>query len=248
MKDKTVLITGGGSGIGRETGLLAVEESAARVIVSDINLEAAEIVAQTIREKGAEALAIQIDVGDPISIENGLDTILSKYDHIDVLVNSAGICPMTPFDQVLVKDWNRTMDINLTGSFLMCQKIINSMIEKKINGAIVNVGSIAGKVGGLVVSPQYAASKAGLHCMTISAAKFAAKHGIRVNAVAPGTIDNELTKDWNLSNKSAILSATPLGRLGTSIDSANAIIFLASSKAAYITGEILDVNGGTLMD
>ncbi|KKM09126.1 hypothetical protein SY88_20505 [Clostridiales bacterium PH28_bin88] len=248
MKGKVVLITGAGSGIGRATALLFASNGADAIVLGDINKDKLNQVAEEIRELGAEATTIEMDVSDPVSVENGFELIQAKYQKIDVLVNSAGICLVTPFNEITVAEWNSVMNTNLLGTFLCCQEAIKNMAAHGIKGAIVNISSIAGKVGGQAAGAHYAASKAGVNCLTFAAARHAAKYGIRVNAVAPGPIDTDMTKVWDVEVKTRLSANTPLGHFGKAQDVAEAIFFLASSKASHITGEVLDINGGALMD
>ncbi|MEW6622667.1 MAG: SDR family NAD(P)-dependent oxidoreductase [Bacillota bacterium] len=248
MKDKIVFITGGASGIGRAAAVLFAKKEAAAVIISDINDFKLADTGREIAGYGTETFTLNMDVGNPQRVNECFQEVLNKYGRIDVLVNCAGICKTTPFNEITPEEWNEMMRVNLLGTFLCCQRAVESMAAAGIKGSIVNVSSIAGKVGGLAAGAHYSASKAGVSCLTLSAARYAAKFGIRVNAVAPGPIDNDMTRDWPEEAKARLCSATPLGRFGASEEVAEAIIFLAGSGASHITGEILDVNGGAFMD
>lgn len=248
MKGKRVFITGAGAGIGKATAMLALQSGAKTIIIGDINDEKLKTATADLRTTGVEVIGIKIDVSCFDSINKGFQQINEKCDGIDVLVNSAGICAVTPFNKITVDEWEQIIKVNLSGTFMCCQKAIQMMVERKIKGSIINLSSIAGKVGGIFSGAHYAASKAGVNCLTMSAAKFAAPYGIRVNAIAPGPIETEMTRDWDANIKNVLVQSIPLKRFGNADDVAKAIIFLAGSDASYITGEILDVNGGALTD
>ncbi len=248
MKGKVVYITGGGSGVGRATAICCAKAGVDVVIVGGGPVEKLESVIREVEQFGVTAGIVQIDVANADSVADAFKKIRDEYGRLDVLVNCAGVCSTTPFNEITLDEWNYILDINLTGSFLCCQQAIEMMAAQGEGGAIINVSSIAGKVGGLAVGAHYAASKAGVIGLTMAAARFAARHGIRVNAVAPGPLENEMTSDWDDETKARLSGNTPLGALGSSEDAAEAIMFLASAKARHITGEILDVNGGLHMD
>lgn len=248
MKNKIIFITGAASGIGKASAILFAQQKPKAIVIADIEEEKLQQTAAEIEGYGVEVLSLAMDVGNHKSIDAVFKTIKDRYEKIDILVNSAGICRETPFNEITVEEWNSLMDINLLGTFLCCQKAIKMMIDNKIKGAIVNISSIAAKVGGLAAGAHYSASKAGVSCLTISAARYAGQFGIRVNAVAPGPIDNQMTKGWKEDVKKRLCTNTPLGCFGQSEQVAEAILFLASEKADYIMGEILDVNGGAYMD
>jgi len=168
--------------------------------------------------------------------------VLKKFSTIDILINNAGICYLRPFDEISENEWDKVMAINLKGTFLCCQAVLPIMKEKN-RGCIINLTSLAAKTGGILVGAHYSASKAGVTSLTKSLAKYAAKYGINVNAVSPGFIDTEMTKDFNYD-----VNTVPLGRLGTPTDVAKVVRFLTSEDAKYITGEIIDVDGGVSTD
>ncbi len=247
-KGTIALITGGASGIGRATALLFANQGAEAVIISDVDEKKMEAVVQEIKNLGVQGQAIFMDVSNGNNVVKIFDEILVKHGRIDVLVNSAGICPVTPFGEITPEEWNKVLEVNLLGTFLCCQQAIKQMSAAGIKGSIVNLSSIAGKVGGLVVGAHYSASKAAVSCLTMSAAKYAAPYGIRVNAVAPGPIETNMTKDWETGIRDKLSQSTLLGSFGSAEDVAQSILFLSSAKAHHITGEILDVNGGAFMD
>lgn len=246
LRGKVVVITGGGGGIGRATALAFAREGAT-VVVSDIDLEAAQAVAEEVRALGVPALAVRTDVADPEDAQRLIATTLEHFGRIDVLVNNAGIFQSKPLDDLTAAEWDRVMAVNLRGAFLCAQAALGPMKAQR-SGQIINLGSLAGQVGGIVAGANYAASKAGIICLTKSLAKNAGPFGIRVNCVNPGVIDTPMTQPWPPAARAALVQQTPLGRLGRPEEVANAIVFLASDAASFIHGAHLDVNGGIYMD
>ena len=248
MKGKTALIIGGGTGIGRETALLLAKNGAQAVIVAGRRLEKLQEVADEIGALGVEAMTVQTDVTKPESVDGCLSAVADRYGCMVVLVNSGGICLNTPFNHITPVEWDRVMQTNLWGTFYFTQKAIDLMVARGVKGSIVNVTSIAAKMGAGAVGAHYAASKAGISNVTISAARYAARFGIRVNAVAPGPIGTDMTADWDKDMSAKLVKTIPFRSFGRTEDVAEMIAFLASAKAGYITGEIIDINGGAFMD
>jgi len=246
LKGRVSIITGGGSGIGREISLLFATEGA-RVVVADIDAEAVEKVARSIRDHGGEALGLHADVTRDEDVRNLVQTALSSFHRIDVLVNNAGICPLTPFPEISLSEWERVLRVNLTSVFL-CSQAVLSVMARQRKGCIVNISSLAAKVGGIVVSAHYAAAKAGVIALTKSLAKLYAPYGIRVNAVAPGPTWTPMLASFPEDKQGKLLASIPLGRFAQPREIAQAVLFLACDDSGYITGEVLDVNGGALMD
>ena len=245
LKGKVVIITGGGGGIGLACALAFAAEGA-RVVVADVNAAAAERAA---REVGAaeQAIAARVDVTSPESIQSMFDAALTAFGRVDVLVNGAGILHRTPIDDLTVEEWDQVMAINLKGVFLCSQAALRVMKPQR-SGKIVNLASMGGQLGGIVAGADYSSSKAGVLCFTKSLAKNAGPFGINVNAVNPGVIDTPMTKPWGPELLQKRIDETPLGRLGTAEDVAQAVVFLASDAARFIHGTHLDVNGGVYMD
>ena len=244
LNGKIALITGGAQGIGR----FISEELAgqgAHVVLGDINHEGAEKTAAEIRVSGGKASAVRIDVSSATDVQGVFDSILKEYKPVDIVVNNAGITR----DGLLVRmkevDWDLVLNINLKGSFLCSQQAAKQMMKQK-SGSIVNIASIVGVMGNFGQA-NYSASKSGLIGFTKTLAREVAPRGIRANAVAPGFIDTEMTKVLEESVRSKLIEQIPLARLGQPEDVANCVSFLVSENASYITGQVINVNGGMLM-
>lgn len=246
FKDRVVLVTGAGRGIGETTALL-FSERRNRVIVADIAGERAEKVAAEARARGAEAIAIPLDVASGRQVKEGVGLILERYGRIDVVVNNAGVNNITPIEEITEAEWDRVFAVNAKGVFLVCQAVMATMKAHRW-GRIINIGSSAGKVGGPVSPAHYSASKAAVMCFSRSLARVMAPFGVTVNAIAPGVVDTDMAQLLPAEVRQRALGAIPLGRMGSATDIAHACLYLASEEAAYITGETLNVNGGTVMD
>jgi 3-oxoacyl-[acyl-carrier protein] reductase len=173
--------------------------------------------------------------------------VVKEFGRIDILVNNAGICQVTPVDQIEEKDWDRMFAVNVKGVFL-CSKAVMGFMMKQKSGKIINLGSLAGKVGGIATGAHYAATKAAVLCFTKSLAKFLGPHGIRVNALAPGVIETDMTRMITGGDWRNFLATIPLGRIGDVKEVAKVAVFLASDDSSYLTGETIDINGGQFMD
>ena len=176
-----------------------------------------------------------------------VESVIGEFRAVHILVNNAGICQTVGFAELSSADWERVLRVNLTGAFNCCKAVYPHLAAQRW-GRIINLSSLAGKSGGLLVGANYAASKAGLLGLTKSLAREMAPLGVTVNAVAPGTTDTDLVKDWPQDRLAGLVRDIPLGRLGRPDDVAGAIVFLASEQAGFITGEVLDVNGGQFID
>jgi 3-oxoacyl-[acyl-carrier protein] reductase len=245
LQDKVVIITGGAGGIGRSCALAFAAEGA-RVVVADVNVAQAQAVAA--EAGGAQrAVAVQVDVTSPQSVQALFDATVAAFGRVDVLVNGAGIFHRTPIDELTVEEWDQLMAINLKGTFLCSQAALRLMKPQRV-GNIVNIASMGGQLGGIVAGADYSSSKAGVLCFTKSLAKNAGPFGIRVNAVNPGVIDTAMTKPWGEEILRKRIQETPLGRLGTPEEVASVVVFLASDGASFIHGTHVDINGGIYMD
>jgi NAD(P)-dependent dehydrogenase (short-subunit alcohol dehydrogenase family) len=241
LTGRIAIVTGGARGIGRATCLTLAREGA-HVVVCDV-LPLAETLAQIQKQK-RKAVGLKCDVTDQQQVTQVVDRAVTEFGKIDILVSNAGVMGKTgiPIENISLGDWDLHLNINLKGAFLFCQAVWPIMIKQGW-GKIVCIGSIAGKIGGVLAGPDYCASKAGIHAMVKSLAKRGASSGIYVNAVAPGPIRTPMTQNEPYKDE-----MVPLGRLGEPEDIAEAVLFLASAASNFITGTILDVNGGLLMD
>ena len=244
LKDKVALVTGGGQGIGRVIGD-NLAKSGAHVIFGDINLENAEKSAKAILANGGSASATLLNVADPENVKEVFDSIVKEFKPLDILVNNAGITKDGLFVRMKEDDWDRVLAVNLKGSFLCGQQAAKQMMKQR-QGAIVNIASIVGVMGN-AGQANYSASKAGLIGLTKTMARELAPRNITVNAVAPGFIDTEMTRVLDEKIKDKLIEQIPLSRLGLPEDIANSVAFLVSSRSSYITGQVLNINGGMLM-
>ncbi|MDO8605209.1 MAG: SDR family NAD(P)-dependent oxidoreductase [Phaeospirillum sp.] len=244
FKDKVALVTGGASGIGLCT-VQTIAELGGDVLVADINVEAGEKAAADIRAKGGKAEFVRLDVTDKASIATVRDHVLASKGRLDVLCNVAGWGHIQPFvnnDDAFIA---KVMALNLNGPIELIRAFFPSMIEKQ-GGKIVNVSSDAGRVGSLGES-VYSAAKGGLIAFSKSLAREGARYGITVNAICPGPTDTPLLKSEPEKFLEAFLKVIPMRRFGKPQEVADGIVFLASNRANYITGQVLSVNGGITM-
>ena len=246
LREKVAIVTGGAQGIGKVICCTLAKEGA-HVVVCDVNEKAAQATVKEIKGKNLNAIAVKADVSCANEVNLMVKDVLDKLGRIDILVNNAGICFLTPLEEITEEEWDRVMDVNLKGTFLCSQAVLRVMMNQK-SGKIVNITSIAGKVGGILTGAHYSASKAGVICLTKSLALRLALYRINVNAVAAGPLKSQMTEAFPPDKRTKLAQSIPLGGFGEPEDMANAVLFLVSDKAKYITGEILDVNGGLLMD
>jgi len=242
LQDKVVLITGSTGGIGRAAAIRCAQEGA-RVVVTGRDGERLHQTMEEVGRHGGKCLGILADVRDMRSIERMMERTREEFGEISVLVNNAGIMEVKSIFEITEAKWMEVIDTNLNGVFRVTRAALPLMIGRPGYSKIINLSSQAGKGGGILPVHHYAASKAGVIAFTFSLARELARHRVLVNCVAPGVIRTDTVLDQIEENERAI----PLG-VGRVEDVANAILFLASDEANYITGEVLDVNGGMLMD
>ena len=243
LDGQTALVTGGGRGIGRAIAL-ALGEAGAEVVVNySSSAAAADDVVATITAAGGKAYALQANVSIEEEVDGLIKTVLDRSGRLDVLVNNAGITRDGLLMRMKTSDWQSVIDLNLSGVFLCTRAVARPMLKQK-SGRIINITSVVGLMGN-AGQANYAAAKAGVIGLTRSTAKELASRGITVNAVAPGFIATDMTKDLDADS---ILKDIPLGTFGTQEQVAGAVLFLAAdSAAAYITGQVLQVDGGMVM-
>ena len=243
LDGQTALVTGASRGIGRAVALALAGEGAEVVVNYASSPDAAEAVVAEIQAIGGSAYSLQADVADEASVEDLFKTVLKRSGRIDVLVNNAGITRDGLLMRMKTEDWQAVINLNLTGVFLCTRAVTRPMLKQR-SGRIINITSVVGLMGN-AGQANYAAAKAGVVGLTRSSAKEMASRGITVNAVAPGFITTDMTKDLEANT---ILAAIPLGRFGTPDQVAGTVRFLAADPAAaYITGQVLQVDGGMVM-
>ncbi|MEE8317560.1 MAG: 3-oxoacyl-[acyl-carrier-protein] reductase [Candidatus Omnitrophota bacterium] len=244
LKGKVALITGGARGIGKEIALLFAREGA-DIALCDVDLEEANKTAKEIQVLGRESLAIKTDVTDSKDVQDMVDKILDKFKKLDILINNAGITKDNLVLRMSEEDWDKVIAVNLKGCFI-CTKIVAKVMLKQRSGRIINLASIIGIMGN-AGQANYAASKAGIIALTKSVAKELAPRGVLVNAIAPGFIKTEMTARLSEDIQKKMLSVIPLGRFGEPKDVADLALFLSREGSSYITGQVIQIDGGMLM-
>ena len=245
LDGKTALVTGASRGIGRAIALCLAAEGARVAINYAGNVKAAEEVKASVEAAGGTAILCQADIADSAAVEAMVADVVKEFGAIDILVNNAGITRDTLLMRMKDEDFAKVLDTNLKGVFY-CTKAVSKLMMKKRSGRIVNMASVVGLVGN-AGQTNYAAAKAGVIGFSKSAAKELASRGITVNVVAPGFIGTDMTAGLPESVKEKMLTDIPLGRMGEPKDVANAVLFLASDQASYITGQVVNVDGGMVM-
>ncbi|RYG75535.1 3-oxoacyl-[acyl-carrier-protein] reductase [bacterium] len=242
LENKVAFITGARRGIGKAIALKYAEHGADCVIIART---APEEVAEEIRALGRRALALAVDVSDAAAVEEAIKTAVKEFGKIDVLVNNAGINEDGLLIRMKLDQWQRVIDVNLSGAFYATKAVARPMLKAE-GGRIINITSVIGQMGN-AGQANYAASKAGLIGLTKSVAKELGSRGITVNAIAPGFISTDMTSELTPEATAALLGQIPLGKLGEADDVAELALFLASPGARYITGQTFNVDGGLVM-
>ncbi len=244
LKDRVALVTGASQGIGRATAM-ALARAGAKVAAAARNAEKLSAVVREIAAAGGEAAAVPIDVANAEQIKAGFREVLERFGKLDILVNNAAVTRDALALRMKLEDWETVLRINLTGAHLCLQQALAAMLRQR-SGRIINVTSVVAQTGN-AGQANYVAAKAGLIGLTKAIAVEVASRNITVNAVAPGFIATPMTDPLPQEVKDAMIARIPLGRMGTDEEVAAAIVFLASDEAGYITGHVLDINGGMYM-
>lgn len=245
LKGKVALVTGSAQGIGKAIALV-LAKAGADVVISDINLELAEATSKEIQALGVKSLAVKLNVADAEESEKVIKDIAVQMGKLDILVNNAGITKDTLLIRMTAEQWKAVIDINLTGVF-NCTKAAATIMMKQRSGKIVNIASIVGEMGN-AGQANYSASKGGVIALTKTVARELASRNVLVNAVAPGFIETAMTDKLSEEVKKAMLAQVPLAKMGSPEDVAQAVLFLSSPESDYITGQVINVNGGMLMN
>ena len=245
LDGKCALVTGASRGIGRAVALKLASEGAKVALNFAGNEAAANAVCEEIKSAGGQAILVKADVSDEAAVQQMVQTVAEAFERIDILVNNAGITRDGLLARMKEEDWDAVLSTNLKGVFLTT-KAATKLMMKQRTGRIVNMASVVG-VTGNAGQANYSAAKAGVIGFTKTIAKELASRGITANAVAPGSIDTDMTSALSDKAKEAALSGIPLGRMGTPEDIAAAVLFLVSDQASYITGQVLNVDGGMVM-
>jgi len=243
LTGRVAVVTGAARGIGKAAAEV-LHKAGAAVAIADLDQPGAADVARSLGER---ALGLYVDVSNAEAVQAMVDQVVKVFGGVDILVNSAGICKRGRILEIPEEEWDQLLAINLKGTFLCCRAALPSMIERGW-GRIVNIASISGKIGGLMVGVHYAASKGGVLALTKGLAREAAPQGITVNAVCPALVDTDMSSLFTDEELERYIATVPLRRLGKPEDVAQAVLYLCSEEASYITGEVLDINGGLLMD
>lgn len=248
LKGKVVIVTGARRGMGRSHAL-TLARAGAKVVICDISLEDCQKVVEEIKKFGGEAMAVKCNVTQKKDIDEAVKKTITKWGKIDILVNNAGICDFKPFLEMTEEDWDKTIDINLKGYFLVAQAVAKEMVKRKF-GSIINIASIAmGQTGvGFPALVHYCASKGGIVAITEAMALELAPYNIRVNAVSPGVIETPMIDPLKTDSKTieGVLARVPMRRVGKPEEVSNLVLFLASDASSYMTGSDVVIDGGWL--
>jgi len=239
---RVALVTGAAQGIGLAVAQ-TLAKAGARIALADRQLEKVEEEALRLRQQGIKAEAFAVDVADIVSIEEMMKNVSARLGSLDILVNNAGVLSSTAVEDLSEQEWDRVFTINLRGVFFVVQKAL-PYLKQSSTARIINMSSLAGRMGGYETGMAYTASKGGVISLTYGLARQLAPYGITVNCVCPGTTQTDILKDWSESQIASLQATIPLGRLGQPQDVASAVRYLASEEASFVTGLLLDVNGG----
>lgn len=245
LKDKTALVTGGSQGIGKAIALI-LAKAGADIVIWDVNLEKANEIVKEIEKLGRKASAYKVDVSNSNNVNNTAGEVLKEHQKIDILVNNAGITKDMLLMKLSEESWDAVININLKGTFLVTKAFLRQFLKLK-SGKIINISSVVG-LSGNAGQTNYSASKAGIVGFTQSVAKEVGTRNINVNAIAPGFIETEMSDAIPEKAKDTFIEKIPLRKAGSVDDVANTVLFLSSSLSDYITGQVIVVDGGMLID
>ena len=240
LSGRVALVTGAARGIGLATSV-ALAQRGANVVMVDIDGQA---LGEATTPLGERVIALEVDVSRAADVQRAVETTVGRLGTLDILVNNAGVCPLTPFAEIGEEEWDRVLAINLKGAFLCGQAALPHLRRSGHQGRIINIASVAGQMGGVLVGAHYSTSKAGLIALTKSLARLLSADGVTVNCIAPATTESDLTAAWPESLRSQVRGQIPLSRFATPAEIAAAVCFLAGDDASFITGATIDVNGG----
>ena len=247
LKGKVAIVTGGASGIGKGVAELFAEENASALTIADIERDPLQEVAEDLRGRfSSKVLIAETDVSDQASVEAMVRRTVAEFGRVDILVNNAGICPVVPWDETDLGNWNRILAINLTSGYL-CSKAVLPHMRKQRSGRLVHISSVGAFIGSVEGHVAYGVSKAGIIALSKYLAKQFANEGILSNSIAPGSIDTPLTDSFGQDKKHRFREVSLLKRQGTPRELAEAVLFLSSSRSGYVTGSTVHVNGGSLL-
>jgi 3-oxoacyl-[acyl-carrier protein] reductase len=248
LQDQVAIVTGAAGGLGAGICTALANEGARVAIVVNKNLDGGHRLAKSIEaEHGTVTLVVKADVSNAMEVKEMIDLVHDQWGKIDLLVNNAGITSLKKIEDISEEEWGHVIDVNLKGHFL-CAKYVIPHMKQQRSGKIINMGSLVAKNGGIISGGVYATSKGAIHSFTYVLAKELAPYGITVNAVAPGPIYTEMIKSMTKEKVKVMIDNIPLRRFGEVSEVAGTIVFLASSDADYLTGEVIDINGGAYTD
>ena len=243
LQNRVALITGAASGIGKAIALKFAGEGA-KIAIVDIDEKPSEKLANEIKSQGGKAIFLECDVTNEAHVDHTVELVIKQLGALHILVNNAGVSPLIPLAEISLEEWNRVLAINLTGPFLFIKATFSHIVKAGNLGRVINIGSLAGQIGGIAVGLHYTASKGGIMAVTKQLAKLLASYKATANNIAPGTTDTPLVQAWPEETRQALIKQIPMGRLGFPEDVANAALFFASDEAQFITGSTINVNGG----